>query len=284
MVGLAAGGTAGALASLNLDLSRNRRWTRVGAAAFLLSCFALEFYPPFQVSVALVLGALSIGVVTRMIRVRELPLRRLLVNAGVIAGAVAAVAAAFAVTNWAAISAIADTVYPGERRSVGGTAPLDHLMTAWYGLKYLSDGPTFVGTMFTNESEASFLLLLGVFLLPAVPLVRRFIAGRSKPLHEPLMGLFVATGPLMVHMYVGLHRVVARVTMLDRVDPLRAVLGLGVASALLVVLLGVAVERGHLLRWRRAAVGAVLAVVSAGYVATLGTGFRSAGFPLGRAG
>ena len=281
VVGWAAAGTAAMLASLDPSASARRRWGLTAAAAAAFACFVLAFYPPFQVTVALVLGAVASGVLARRVVSGELGVRRLLAHLAAISSFVALVGAAFVITHAAALEAIGATVYPGERRSTGGGAGWPHLVTAWFGRGYLSDGVAYSGTMFTNESEASSFLLLGVGALVALPFLWRVVARPSNPLREPLIGVVVALLLLLVHMFVALPTAAARFTLLDRVEPVRAILGLGLGSVLLTVMLGVSLRRTRPSRWRLAAASAAMGLTTAAYVHMLGKVLQGSGAPLG---
>jgi hypothetical protein len=209
------------------------------------------------------------------------PWRRLaetLVAAGAVVGVVLA---AYALTRIDAIRAVNGTAYPGTRRIEGGDGSVLHLVTGWFGWNYLRDGarlgPVFLG----NQSEASSFVTLGVFLVPALPFVWSPVFGRGRRFRAATIGLVVALGVLLAHAYVGLPSWLTRITLLDRVQTNRALVGIGMASILLLVVVGASLQEADRLPRRRLAAGAVLVVLTVGYVVTLGQHLRDLGAPLG---
>jgi len=284
VVGYAAAGGAALLASLRPTRVPWHRWALVGLAAFLLAAFAVLLYPPFQVPVAMVVGLVGAGTVARWVLDGEVGWRRLVVNLVVVGGLVGLVVGLFALTRSGALEAIANTAYPGRRRIQGGDGQIEHLATAWYGWDYIRDGDRLGPLLMGNSSEASGFLLLGVYLLAALPLVWASLLGPGRRLRFPVIGAVVAVVLLLLHAYVGLPSWLTRITLLDRVQTNRAIVGLGVGSILLLALAGVTLSEGSVARWRRIAAGVVLVAVTAGYVLTLGQRFRDLGGPIGRVG
>ncbi|MBS1838045.1 MAG: hypothetical protein JST64_10165, partial [Actinobacteria bacterium] len=230
VVGYGLGGAALLLASFRPGLSARLRWSLVAGSAFALSCFALTFYPPFQVPVAIVIAAVVVGWTWQLVARGAASWRSILVNTAVAGGATAVVAGLYVLTRLDTLSAIMNTTYPGDRRVDGGGASPAYLASAWFGFKYVQDPTAMRGRVLPNESEASSFLLLGVFLLPALPLLWGRITSSSARLRGALIGALVGTALIAVHMYVSLPGLVARITLLDRVPPQRAVIGLGLGA------------------------------------------------------
>lgn len=283
VAGYGLGGAALLLASFHQGLSPRLRWALVGAAAFVLSCFALTFYPPFQVPLAIVVVAVSVGATWHLVADGSTAWKRILVNVAVAGGVTAVVSGAYLLTRLDTLSAIMNTAYPGNRRVEGGGASPGYLTSAWFGLSYVRDPAGMRARVLPNESEASSFLLLGVFLLPVLPLLWGRITASSARLRGALIGALVGTGLIAAHMYVSLPGFVSRFSLLDRVPPQRAVIGLGVGALLIAVVVGVQLDRSESVSWkRRVACGAVTAVVAAGYVLNLATEFHQSGAPVGR--
>lgn len=283
-VGWAAAALAVALASFPATCRGWRRWSLVVLAGYLLACFGLFLYPPSQIPVALVLGTVAGGAVWAGLIKGTITWPRALVNSAIAGGIAAAALGAFVVTRAPALTAIVNTVYPGSRVVTGGGGSADYLASGWFGWKYVLNVREMRGIVFPNESEASSFLLLGVFLLPAIPFVWRYAVGVGRAYRAMVIGAVATVTLLLVHMYVGLPDLLGRLTLLNRVPTARALIGLGVGSVLIVVLFGASLERSAA-PWRwRAPAALVVTVVGTSAVLTLGTKFRSAGAPVGRIG
>jgi hypothetical protein len=282
MVGYASGATACLIMSTRAERSWTR-WAWVAGTVLLLCCFGVHTYPPFQIPTLLVMCAVVAGHVIDRFRAGGFPWKPGLVNLVVAGGATAVVMGAFFLTRIDTLRALANTVYPGQRRIIGGDGPVGHLASGWYSWVNWRT-PNAIGTsVFGNASEASSFLFLGLFLLAALPFVWRAVAGRAARDRWTIIALVTLMIVMLVHAFVGLPTIVARVLVLDRVQESRVIIGLGIGSALLVVLVGMGMERAALPRWRRVLVGLVLAGVAGGYVLKMGQQYRDAGGGLGTA-
>lgn len=284
VAGYGLGGVALLLASLRNGLSNRTRWLLVAASAYVSSCFALTFYPPFQVPLALVLVVTSVGFVAQQLQDGESHVRTVWQNTLVVGGVTGFVFALFAVTRMDTLSAIMNTAYPGARRVDGGDANSGLLTSSWYGLKFIQDPDGMRNRVLVNESEASSFLLLGAFLLPAIPLLWNGIARPGRRLRGALIGALAGLALMATHMFVGLGSLIAKTTLLNRVPGDRAIIGLGLASLLVVVLLGVSLDEQSqdVVWWRRLAACGLTVIVATGYVWSLGSRFMETGAPVVR--
>lgn len=280
MVGYA----AAAAACLVMSLRRQRplfRWGWVAATAFLLGAFGVHMYPPFQIPTVLVFAVVFVGHVIDEARAQAVSWRRAVVNSLVAGAGAGFVLGVFVLTRIETLKALAETVYPGQRRIDGGAGFVGHLSSGWYSWVFWKEPTALRGTIFGNESEASSFLLLGVFLLAALPFVWKLVAGSRSRHRFQIVAVVGVLVVLLVHMYVGLPAIVGKILALDRVQEVRAIIGLGIGSVMLLVLVGVGLEQATVARWRRIAGGLVLAGVSGGYVLTLGQQLRDAGAGIG---
>ena len=284
VAGYGLGGVALLLASMRAGLSARARWLLVAASAYVSSCFALTFYPPFQMPLALVLIATAIGFVAQRLGEGWTDWRTVATNSAVAGGVTAAVFGLFVITRMETLSAIMNTAYPGERRVDGGGANTGLLASSWFGLEFVQEPDTMRTKVLANESEGSSFLLLGAFLLPALPILWSRIAGPGRRMRGVLVGALVGFGLVAAHMFVGLPTFLAKTTLLDRVPADRAIVGLGLASILVVVLAGVAMqeEMRELGPVRRVAAAAITVFFATGYVLALGSRFIAADAPVGR--
>ena len=273
--------TASFLSSLNPELRGWHRWWRVSATAYFGSCFALILYPPAQIPVTFVVIAVVAGWTIPNIRSRSIEWRAVALHALVAASAIGVVVLAFVKFHNQALAAISQSVYPGDRRVPGGGWPSDLLFDAWYGWSFISND---VGmrTSILNESEASSFLFLGLFAVSGLFLIWKFGIRRNNEHRGVIVGLLMVAPALLVHIFIGWGPLITKVTLLDRVLAGRAILGLGIASTILLVLIGKIVADAEISpRWRGLATASTVAVGGAG-ILWLGAQWRREGLPIDR--
>jgi len=272
---------AGAFLLVAVTSTGRRRIVFSALGAFSLVCFALVIYPPWQIPAAIAVAGVTSGALWTRWRTNAASLRSIVTAGAVMAVLTLVPLGVFVLTRRPAMNAIAQTVYPGARVIAGGGLPWTHLFTGWFGLNYLTNGSGMRGVLFPNESEASSFLFLGVTLLFALPLIWRFVA----PLGDRLRGVMIATVAVMAlfltQLFVGLPKIVARVTYLSVVPEPRTLIGLGFSSIVLVVAIGVSLERFEIPQRTKWFATAVLVVVSAVCVIGLAQDFRSVNAAVG---
>jgi hypothetical protein len=205
-------------------------WT--GLTAWLVGCFALVQYPPFQIPCALLAGGFCLGHLIDQVRRgggRELAVR---VGLVLLAGTAAAgVVAAFVLTRLPAIRTILDTGYPGRRTNASGGMSWARLITGYLDHQLLDADRA--GALAGNQSEAAAFVVTGLFLAP----VAAWLVVRSvRRTHRPPGALLVvwAVGLLLLAWCVlpGLEPLGA-VTGLTQVPTGRLQLGIGVFAVML---------------------------------------------------
>ena len=269
------------LSSLNPELRGWHRWWRVGVTAYFGSCFALILYPPAQIPVIFVTLALVAGWVIPNLRSRSIEWRSVALHLVIVGAAIGAVALAFASTRSQALTEISQSVYPGERRLPGGGGSVGLLFDAWYGWSFISNDAG-MRPAIVNESEASSFLFLGLFAISGLFLIWRFGIRRNNEHRGVILGMLAVVFMLLVHVFIGWGPLITKVTLLDRVPPGRAILGLGIASTVLLVLIGKIVADAEIPpRWRGLATASTVAVGGAG-ILWLGAQWRREGMPIDR--
>jgi hypothetical protein len=234
-------------------------WASGVGLGWASACFVLAPYPPFQVVLGHLVWVLLLG--WALARRDDLPLRQ---HRGARVGAVALAVALVLLASgdfWLeardAIAALAGSRYPGQRIAAGGGWSLWMLWNAAFAwpLQTAERGP--LGPYLS--SHAAFFL---AWPLPAAVLAWRRILGRAR-IDPLLLALVLYCIVLTLWCVVGLPAPLARVTGLAFVPSQRALLGLGVADATLLV--------GFLAREPRPAVARGVAVVLAvGWTCGLG--------------
>jgi len=192
-------------------------------------CLGLTLYPPYLVILGYLLLAMVAGTVwDRREELQAAPHRGLRALAVAVAAAVALAAAAwFYVASSDAIAGMLDTAYPGDRVSVGGGIPVWRLLSSdlWIGLWVFDYGS--IGNIC---EAASFWLMFPV-------VVAGLIRARGGPQRVDGLAVALAVYCGLVAMYavVGLPEWFSRATLFSQVPGGRAILGLGVADALLLL-------------------------------------------------
>lgn len=193
------------------------------------AAFALALYPPYQVVLAWLGVALLVGLALEARPWRGLG-RGVRARAGALLLAAAIVLAAglsFYASAHEAIARLAATEYPGQRVAAGGGLPLWGLWNANLAapLQVESWGPL------ENLCEAASFLLL----FPALALAFAWRAWRGDRLDPVAAALLLYLAVLGWWSSQGLPAFLAELTLLSRVPSPRAVLGLGLADALLLM-------------------------------------------------
>jgi hypothetical protein len=211
-----------------LKTSSTYRLLPLGALLGLaIAGFAFILYPPWQVSVGYVFIALTVGIVIRDRLYRQLkwPQVATYIFAAGVAGALVA---AWWMDASVAVQTMAQTVYPGQRLTVGGTATLPLLLRGFTNIPTLQQ----LNSTMSNQSEISSFYYL---LLPLAALVViRAVQNRLSALE---WSLTIVCTLLLYYMFVGLPADLAKYSLWGRSAPYRADLALGLASLILTRLL-----------------------------------------------
>ena len=202
-----------------------RRWLRVVWAVvigYLAVTTAMGMYVPFILPSLSVVLVFCFGYLARRWpadRPGRLSLLKRLVPLGIAALGAVAVILAWVVARWTTFEAFSSTVYPGQRVvETGGLLGRDRILgglagAPWDGvLRYT--GNTILGG---NSSEASSVILLAVFLIPALGwlVVDQWRTSRSRHwIAILLLGLLVVVG---AYLFVPGWDAVAHLLQLDRI-------------------------------------------------------------------
>ena len=225
----------GACASAAFLLAvRSRRWVfLVGlslVAGWFAVCLVLFLYPPWTIPGAYILGAAVLGSVID----GRVPWRRAVCGA-VIAGATGLVSTAvwFALHR-EAISAFANTVYPGQRRLASGGGDSIYLFGAFANPLLSLDLPLAYGNL--SEASSSFVFAplaagsIAVIVVLAGPLRR---TGRV-PFIAPILVFLTGSVLLVWALVPGIPGGVGALLLLDRIPASRLPLALGLGAVLVI--------------------------------------------------
>lgn len=210
--------------------SRNRH-ALLGAGVGLgiaFSGFVLQLYPPWQVPLAHTFLFIFIGLLIRdrpwrTFRV-EVWFRVLGVGLGLLVAAV--VLGSFFASTARVLHAMAETVYPGQRRLLGGDCSATRLLTALYNYSTIYKTP---GN--TNESESS-----GFFLFFPAVLIALIASPRARQRIGPVGWILVPLAIFFVYFCVTtVPPWLADVTLMSRAQGFRTQIALGLVSIILCV-------------------------------------------------
>ncbi len=208
--------------------------------AYLLSCFILVFYPPFQIACAIALSGFIIGEL--IVYYRKSGLNSFLKTLAWLAASIlisGIVAAIYFTTNSGAVKAINDTVYPGHRVVASGGFNIEHFLSGNLGRQFISVKKTADYRLFnapTNQSEASnFLLLLPFLFIPALYLL--FIDKRkNKKTDWPLLLSCAVFVLFLLELFVPQFTTVSKLFFFQRIPLQRDLIGVGLLNIIVLIL------------------------------------------------
>ncbi len=206
-----------------------------GAISYLLVCFALVQYPPFQVPCAIVMALFCLGELLKTFSKN----RRVfwhtvatLAGASFVAGLVTF---AFLHSRSGVIDTIQNTAYPGQRMTVSGGYDIYHFLSGNYaflsqfGSKIIHYTPMNPGMW--NQSELSNFIYVSLFLtIPAIVILYRTFR-KSRTVDPTILLLFCCFLLFLSWLFLPhLPSFVGKVTLLERVPTNRLLIGFGLLN------------------------------------------------------
>lgn len=221
--------------------SQKQRLLWGGLLAFVLTCFAFLLYPPFQIATAFVMAATILGFMIEKLRKksREEIIKVFLIFLGAALTAIA-MTAIYLATRQEAVSAILNTVYPGQRTQASGGFNLIHLLSGSFNvqLQYADRAAQYVfkEVGVANQSEASgFILLLPYLIIPGIFQMWRSYSSK-KYIDWPLILTSGLTFLFAIRLFIPRFNSLFALMQLDKVPHKRLLIGLGLLSVIYVVL------------------------------------------------
>ncbi|HVX48154.1 MAG TPA: hypothetical protein VHA05_02240 [Candidatus Saccharimonadales bacterium] len=195
--------------------------------AFLVASFGLILYPPFQIPVALVAAAFSLGYLLQKKYAENTRWKVLARRLGaIICGVILAgfIGLLFVHTHHATISSLNHTEYPGHRIVTSGGFSLINAVDGFVMPLLQSDqrAAHFIG----NQSEASnFILLLPFILVPAAVLIwRQYRRGKINWIYLVLNLLALI---FLADMFIPHGNILYKSLLLNKVPHSRLLIGTG---------------------------------------------------------
>lgn len=203
---------------------RSSSVVKSGIMSYLLVSFALVFYPPFQIPVALCVAFFLLGYLFQKGFNRSdwlaiiLPVVFSIVTALAIIGV-------FALTRMDTIKAITGTVYPGHRVVASGGYDATRFAVTY--LQPLLQSNSRGGNYISNQSESSIPLLTPFYFL--VPFLSLFVWSyvRSRKIDWVLFCLILCNLLFLANLFIPNIDVLSKITFLYLVPHDRLLIGIG---------------------------------------------------------
>lgn len=207
---------------------------------YLVICFALVLYPPFQIACMIALAGFVVGEL--VVHYRDSGGKNFLQTLGWLAGCLAVagtIVGLYVVTRSDVIHAINNTVYPGQRVVESGGFSVAHLLSGNLGHQFMSDTATTHYRLFnapTNQSEASNFLLLTPFLF--VPSLALLYVDKKKGRKTdwPLLGVNIVFVLFMLELFAHAFTPLSKLFFFQKIPLQRGLIGLGLLNVLQLVL------------------------------------------------
>ena len=212
------------------------------AITYLLVCFALVQYPPFQIACALAAVFFLIGYLLEQkhtINKKDLlPKIAALVCAGIVAGAIVLI---FIKSNQMAYDATRNTAYPGHRNISSGGFDGSRLLSSElaFQFQFTKDAVNYFFPLrgIANQSEASnFIYLMPFLVIPEIALITYDYRKRQK-INWVLLATLVLFGLLMIRMLTSYLSTFFKLMALNQVPVNRLLIGLGLLGIINLILL-----------------------------------------------
>ena len=223
-----------AIGIVKLTEEKNKKLVLIWGAmiAYFAVCFALLFYPPFQIPCVLAVAAFIVGYLLN--KRRETTFRQLLPRLFFVAASMLIsifIALAFLYTRSSVIKAITGTVYPGKRVQLSGNYDPAHLLSSHLAVQFqfTARAAQYVipsrGIM--NQSEPSnFILLIPFLFLPGLYLL--YVNYRRKrEIDFALASTSALFFMFLVRLYIPHFSTIFKLLLLDKVPHNRLIIGIG---------------------------------------------------------
>lgn len=259
----------GILTFMKVVSSKRRLHTILWGAllTYLVTCFVLVLYPPFQIPCAIVAGSFVVGYLFNKRRDldRNVLIEKLavLVVATIIAGALSV---AYLYTRQDVVNTLRGTAYPGVRMITSGlddafnksfSSPLS------FALQSETTGASYFTNYYTSQSEAASFIKINFIFAPVILLLAY---RRSELRKTPPYNLFIATSValalLSIRIFTPFFDWPFRLLLLNQVQNERLEIGLLLLCIIQIALLGALLlkAKGELVTKKIAILTAVAAV------------------------
>ena len=199
-------------------------------SGWLFSCAVVVLYPPFQIPTLILIALLLLVEAKAAFRDNRNRTINVLASSIIFFSALTFI---FLVLNRAGLSAIAETTYPGSRRSVSGGVNLPSLLGTPFDLAASQPIMGTVNGLNQSENSSTFLLALPVITLLLFGSKGAGVPSLNRSHIRLTAGWF---GVLCAWMLIHLPGFLGSMTLLNRVQPDRLKPGIAFASVILTAL------------------------------------------------
>lgn len=247
-------GMFGLVVAINIMKAKN--WKIVIAwsvlLAYIATSFALVLYPPFQIPVILVVLAFLVGYYLDRKRLFDKNFKNIIFGA-LITISLTIISLAFAlVPKIPVVAAISGTDYPGGRVSTSGFSMAHETILLVAGnvapLMQISSRADSLSWA-PNQSEASTFFMIGLLLLPAILYYAIKYKKRLKS-YWSIMTMISITAIFLIWIFIPGVDFIGIPTLLNRVPQGRLLIGVGLASFILLVL-GIEVFQNRFVKFNK---------------------------------
>jgi len=211
--------------------------------AYVLTCFLLILYPPFQIPCMLAMLAFGIGVLLKArkdLPPKDYRLRLFHVVCAILAATLLTLT--FLKTRINTVDLIRNTAYPGHREQQSGGFDLLHTFAGHTSPNLQFGGKSrfyaVVKNGLTNQSEASnFIYIFPFLFLPYLYLIYKRLGGFNK---DPLLlSVNLCIMAFLLWLFVGHNKLMGQLTLLKMVPHQRLLIGLGLLGTIQLALFAV---------------------------------------------
>ncbi len=213
----------------------------LAALSYVLVCFALVIYPPFQIPCAIAIGSFLVGNALQQRGLRPSKdwwHRIFLLGASALAAVL--IVGLFLATRLSVIQTINQTAYPGQRIVQSGGYNLPHFLAGNLGIQFENDNKAAAyvipNNSISNQSEASgFILLVPFLFLPSLWII--YHDYRKKiPSDWALITTNLALLTMLGWLFIPHLTLLGKILILDKVPLNRLIIGIGLINLIIIVL------------------------------------------------
>lgn len=199
--------------------------------SYFMVCYLILFYPPFQISEALIIAFIGIGYFAYKSRqLTHNKIKNIIVMAGISIIMVLIIAAIYYIDMKDIIKTVENTVYPGHRITIGGGVTIIQLLSGFFDSQLLRDTNIVPSILNYNQSEAASYFMFSIFILPVLlyTIVKNYL--NKKDINAVLIFGIVIFVIVLWWMMAGLPKPIATILLLDYVPAQRMWPALGLAN------------------------------------------------------
>ena len=227
-------------ALIHLLRSKNKNTTLVlgFVIAYLMTCFVLVLYPPFQIACAIPTVMLALGLILENKSNKQIRIKLLILVIASILSVLVCLLFFFGRKN--EINVIQHTAYPGKRVEHSGGYNMAHLLSGHLGYQFQSDKKSSLylipSSSVLNQSESSGFLLIFPFLIPPLILFLNDDRKKKRKIDWPIIASLASSILLTLWLFVPNLSFMGKLLLLDKVPLNRVVIGMGLLNIYILVL------------------------------------------------